>query len=87
VEVKDDLTEFTIFPNPTNSLVEFTGIQEGLIGYRIYAASGDLIFEEMNNPSQLHSINLWEQVRLPGVYLIQLHGKNSTYPLKKIILQ
>ena len=82
-----DSNEFLLFPNPTNSSIEIRGLNEDVIAYTIYAVSGELIAKEIYNPSQNNTINLLEHVRLPGVYMIQLHGTKRTYPLKKIILQ
>jgi N-acetylneuraminic acid mutarotase len=82
-----DSNEFLLFPNPTNSSTEIRGLDEDVIAYTIYAVSGELIAKEIYNPSQNNTINLLEHVRLPGVYMIQLHGTKRTYPLKKIILQ
>ena len=82
-----DSNEFLLFPNPTNSSIEIRGLNEDVIAYTIYAVSGELIAKEIYNPSQNNTINLLEHVRLPGGYMIQLHGTKRTYPLKKIILQ
>jgi N-acetylneuraminic acid mutarotase len=87
VQEINNSNEFLLFPNPTNSSIEIRGLDEDVIAYTIYAVSGELIAKDMHSTSQNNSINLLELVRLPGVYMIQLHGMKRRYPLKKIIVQ
>jgi hypothetical protein len=34
-----------------------------------------------------YTIDLSNELKNPGIYMIQLKGKNSAYPLQKIILE
>jgi hypothetical protein len=74
-------------PNPTQSVIQIKGVQEDLIGYRIYAASGLLIGERQFNSVENYAINLTNHTKILGVYMIQLMANNQAYPLTRIILE
>ena len=77
----------SFYPNPTQSLIQIKGVQEDLIAYRIYAASGLLIGERQFNSVENSAINITNHTKIPGVYMIQLMANNQAYPLTRIILE
>ena len=81
------LSSVYFYPNPTQSLIQIKGVQEDLIGYRIYSLSGLLIGERLFNSVENYAINLTNHTKIPGVYMIQLMANNQAYPLKRIILE
>lgn len=82
-----EIKSISFYPNPTNSLIQITSVQNDLIGYRIYAASGVLIADKLFDAGGKYLINLEDYTKIPGIYMIQIKGSNQDYPLKKIILQ
>ena len=82
-----ELKSISFYPNPTNSVIQITSIQNDLTGYRIYAASGVLIADKLFDAGGKYVINLEDYTKIPGIYMIQIKGSNQDYPLKKIILQ
>ena len=82
-----ELKSISFYPNPTNSFIQITSIQNDLTGYRIYAASGVLIADKLFDAGGKYVINLEDYTKIPGIYMIQIKGSNQDYPLKKIILQ
>ena len=81
-----ELKSISFYPNPTNSVIQITSIQNDLTGYRIYAASGVLIADKLFDAGGKYVINLEDYTKIPGIYMIQIKGSNQDYPLKKIIL-
>ena len=82
-----ELKSISFYPNPTNSVIQITSIQNDLTGYRIYASSGVLIADKLFDAGGKYVINLEDYTKIPGIYMIQIKGSNQDYPLKKIILQ
>mgnify|MGYP000120706812 CR=1 FL=1 len=75
------------YPNPTHSLLQISGQKDAIVGYTIYSLAGVLIKESTFNQVENYTIDLSNELKNPGIYMIQLKGKNSAYPLQKIILE
>jgi len=75
------------YPNPSHSLLQISGQKDALVGYTIYSLAGVLIKESTFNQVENYTIDLSNELKNPGIYMIQLKGKNSDYPLQKIILE
>ena len=80
VSLKEDLNhnELIIYPNPTNDILNITGLaeMEGGIEYSIYDNLGRLVLNG-NLTDQTQSINCAEIAR--GLYTLQIISSNKTY--------
>ena len=75
------------YPNPSHSLLQISGQKEALVGYSIYSLTGALMEESTFNQAGSYVIDLSNELKNPGIYMIQLKGNKKTYPLQKIILE
>lgn len=85
-EIKVENT-INFYPNPTNSSLQISDQKEALIGYSIYAIAGALIKENIFDSGENYSIDLANEIKFPGIYMIKLQGNQKIYPLQKIILE
>ena len=75
------------YPNPSHSLLQISGQKEALVGYSIYSLTGALMEESTFNQAGSYVIDLSNELKNPGIYMIQLKGNKKTYPFQKIILE
>lgn len=77
-------TDFTIFPNPSESGLFNYSTNEKIISLEIYDVTGKLVYKD-SNPSKEGKINL--SVYTSGIYMIRLSDKNRHYLTRKIMVQ
>ena len=78
----EELLEYVIFPNPSNSILNVDTLKE--VDYRLVSLSGQEIFKGQINADN-HTINISDLSR--GIYLIQLTDNLGNTTVKKIVKQ
>ena len=81
-----DTNELKCFLNPSNMIVELTGLPGNQLIFNLYSANGSKVYEKII-PSGKKSVFVDMKMLSPGIYLLVLYDEKNPLLSQKLILQ
>jgi hypothetical protein len=86
IDEQSDLLKYRVYPNPSNGnfFIEMNQEQTSPVQISIYSLTGQLVYDELNNP-EIGKTNIQVGELRNGVYFLEIRVKESVYVERLVI--